>query len=553
MAEQTYSVAPSERGSMSPPTAQSGLIVFVHGLHPLWSANSNYDGIKDLFKTALPACDWYSFSYLGTYWSCANPEALCERLRSQVKTEFNRADKNYEKLYLVGHSFGALLVRQAILNGIDNHTDNEWLDKVERVVLLAGTNRGFQPYNRWLEFLTKVARLLPLLPPWIPFGKLAVRGLRGSDWVTSLRMRWAKISEQLPFTVQILGTQDRLVGPTDSQDVSVGRKAHQIRVDGVGHRDLALLVRQRKEFALEKLKPAIEAALAAEPHAASAAGSVDHVIFLIHGIRDFAEWHEDLSEIIMTAATAINKKVEIVSISYGYFSAFQFLFPIARRRCARSFLDRYVQYYARYPKAQFSALAHSNGTYALTWALRKNRYIELENVLLAGSVLPRKYAWQDLGSRVTRVRNDCARGDMPVGVLCWLLSLPYARGLGTAGVFGFKGVAVAGSASGGGTRVRNNWVSSGGHSAALETKYHEEIATFLLTSKFHDSGRAAATPVRRIAYWLLRWCVRAISIGGLVGCGYLFYLISLTGMGALATVVVAVGLTLLLICILLLI
>ena len=546
-AEQASSIAPPDGGGTIQAATQQDLIVFVHGLHPLWSSDSAYDGIKRLFKEALPACDWYSFPYWGTYWSWSNAATLSERLRSEVKREFGRTDKKYGKLYLVGHSFGALLVRQAILKGMDNQTDNDWLDKIERVVLLAGTNRGFQPYNRWLEFLTKVARLMPL------FGKLAVMGLRGSDWVTSLRMRWARISEQLPFTVQILGTQDRLVGPTDSQDLSVGRKSHQIRVEGVGHRDLALLVGKHKESVEQKLKPAIKEALSAKPRAASAAAIVDHVIFLIHGIRDFAEWHEDLGEIITSAATAIGKKVEIVSISYGYFSAFQFLFPIARRRCARSFLDRYVQYYARYPNAQFSALAHSNGTYALTWALKKNQYIKLENVFLAGSVLPRKYAWQDLGNQVTRVRNDCARGDMPVGVLCWLLSLPYVRGLGTAGVFGFKGVAVAGPSSGGSDRVRNNWVSSGGHSAALEAKYHEEISTFLLTGKLLDAGRTATTSLRRLGYWVLRWFVRGVFVGGLVGCGYLFYLISLAGLGPLTTVVAAVALTLVLICILLLI
>jgi hypothetical protein len=63
-------------------------------------------------------------------------------------------------------------------------------------------------------------------------------------------MQWVKMSvdksDKLPFTVQIRGTQDKLVGPNDSRDVSVAHNSLELIVDGVGHRDLALLIPQRQ-------------------------------------------------------------------------------------------------------------------------------------------------------------------------------------------------------------------------------------------------------------------------------------------------------------------
>lgn len=189
-----------------------GLIVFVHGLHPLFRGKASYGGMEHLLKAQLPNHDFYGFHYLGTYWSSSDPEKLARRIEEQIRKK--TAENNYQQIYLFGHSFGALLLRQAILYGaeLDGQKD-DWLSKVKRVVLLAGANRGFQPYTGWLEVIASFGSLLqrlPLIPAPLRLGRLAVYGLRGSVWVTKLRMQWVKMSvdkpEKLPFTVQIRGT-----------------------------------------------------------------------------------------------------------------------------------------------------------------------------------------------------------------------------------------------------------------------------------------------------------------------------------------------------------
>jgi hypothetical protein len=307
-------------------------------------------------------------------------------------------------------------------------------------------------------------------------------------------------------------------------------------IKNVGHRELALLNPNTRDKVKKDLEPYIDKALDAKTQNASEQVRPDYVVFLIHGIRDFAEWHEDLGETITRLAAEKNNTVEIVPISYGYFSALQFLFPIARRRCARSFLDRYVQYYARYPDAKFCALAHSNGTFALASALQSNRFIDLENVLLAGSVLPRAFRWQDIRGRLALLRNDCADADWPVSVLCWLLRSCY-RELGTSGVFGFEGPAVRSAASPNG-KISNNF-HAGGHSVALEPERHEEIARFLLTGNPWSIVKDPKHKNRRLSRSFLRLC----ALGTPIGLGVLLFLIASTGWPAILIVAATFVLT----------
>lgn len=525
----------------APPTNTDpvGLIVFVHGLHPAFQ-KLDYTGIEALLKEAIEKHDGdrhdlYSFKYNGSYFSTAHPEKVAERLHDEISKEMS---KGYKQLYLVGHSFGALLLRQAILfNATLEGKRGYWVDEVNKAIFLAGTNRGFQPYSRLYEKLASLGRVLQGLPSFLRVGQLAVGGLRGSPWVTTLRMEWVKKRGKLPFTVQIRGTQDKLVGPNDSRDLAVATNSAELDpIKNLGHRELALLNPNTRDTVKKHLEPYIDQALNAKSQAATRQVSPDYVVFLIHGIRDFAEWHEDLGETITRLAAKDNYSVEIVPISYGYFSALQFLFPIARRRCARSFLDRYVQYYARYPDAKFCALAHSNGTVALSSALQSNRFIDLENVFLAGSVLPRTFRWQDVRGKLVQVRNECSDADWPVSVLCWLLSGFY-RELGTSGVFGFDGPEVRSIAAPNG-KIANNF-HAGGHSVALEPEHHEEIARFLLKGNPWSTLKDPKHRNKRLLRSFLRFCAAATPIG----LGFLLCLIASTGWPSLLIVVITFILT----------
>ncbi|MCA9079677.1 MAG: hypothetical protein KDA58_03920, partial [Planctomycetaceae bacterium] len=192
------------------------------------------------------------------------------------------------------------------------------------------------------------------------------------------------------------------------------------------------------------------------------------VVFLVHGIRDFAEWQATLgAEIQRLSPEAI-----IVPVTYGYFTALQFLYRTSRKRAMRVFVDRYTQARAEHRGAIFHVACHSNGTWVVAHALKDNLSFRIKNLYLCGSVLSRTFPWHKLqGSRITgKIRNDCANQDWPVGVLCSILSwIPLWWDLGSGGVDGFQQRVVT-----------NNQYLQGHHGIALTSTRHEEIAQFLL-------------------------------------------------------------------------
>ncbi|CAM9666854.1 unnamed protein product [Chrysoparadoxa australica] len=140
-----------------------------------------------------------------------------------------------------------------------------------------------------------------------------------------------------------------------------------------------------------------------------------HVVFVLHGIRDFGSWTQhlaektrdqlvkqrcaDISEAIANmkdqlegpVAPAEEKEkieadmkalvdrkreiqsiehqadwVETVTSSYGYFPILGFLLPGSRMKKVNWFLDEYLRIKTTYPKAHVHYVGHSNGTYVVS-------------------------------------------------------------------------------------------------------------------------------------------------------------------------------------------
>src|SRR5262249_39237351 len=140
-----------------------------------------------------------------------------------------------------------------------------------------------------------------------------------------------------------------------------------------------------------------------------------NLVFLVHGIRTFADWQENLSYEI----SQVDPGARIVSVRYGYFSLLQFLLSSQRRRCVASCADVYIQECAKTViHDKIIVAAHSNGTYAFAHAMREFPDMIVHRAYLAGSVLPRRFRWNDLEGRLGEIRNDLANWDWPVGCLC---------------------------------------------------------------------------------------------------------------------------------------
>ncbi len=155
------------------------------------------------------------------------------------------------------------------------------------------------------------------------------------------------------------------------------------------------------------------------------------LVILVHGIRTRAEWESRIRYLLEQ-----NAKIEVVPIGYGYFDVFRFLFPIGTRRHP----VHEVLYKIRDTLQQHSNedieiifVGHSFGTYILATILRENPDIRPQRILLCGSIVSRKYRWDQLPNRPTAVLNEAGSRDV------WpILAKSATWGYGSTGTFGFQ-------------------------------------------------------------------------------------------------------------------
>ena len=382
-------------------------------------------------------------------WGLKRLQKLGLELCAHLDAKWIESD-GFHEILLVGHSLGGLVVREAFLQGRGTDAKKEpirrWAGAVSRIVLLAAPNRGIAN----LTFVGKIAdwflRRIPLLPT-LTYEDL----LRGSAFITNLRIGWIRLFQgapptaRLPKVVQLLGTDDSVVDRDDSIDVLAFPNGALVDVPGAGHDEVYRLERlpadeADERYALlraailhpEKLSTVTPPALSDRPEPAK------HVVFILHGIRasNVDRWLLALEEEVRDKyppGTVIERP------TYGYLTARQFALPYARRRFVPRLQDAYTESLARNPQAEFDFIGHSNGTYLLGESLRMIPSMKFRNVVLAGSVLPQEYRWNEkLGAQVRRLRSDRGMGDWPVGWLCSALSKGLGmRDVGTGGYTGF--------------------------------------------------------------------------------------------------------------------
>jgi pimeloyl-ACP methyl ester carboxylesterase len=161
--------------------------------------------------------------------------------------------------------------------------------------------------------------------------------------------------------------------------------------------------------------------------------TIQEVVLLIHGIRDFAEW-EDLVSPILTEGLS---NTEIIPLKYGRFDAFRFWFPFWTRAApVNNLLPKIRDARILNPGAKLSVIAHSFGTYAIGKILKDHPDIRLHRLILCGAILPSDFRWDKIPHSVeTKIINDCGRKDI------WpVLAQSTTFGYGTSGRFGFGDV-----------------------------------------------------------------------------------------------------------------
>lgn len=176
-------------------------------------------------------------------------------------------------------------------------------------------------------------------------------------------------------------------------------------------------------------------------------------------------------------------------------------------------MDRYVEARAHYPKAEFSYVGHSNGTYLVARALRDYPAAQFKRIVLAGSVVRSDYDWQSLTAdtkrlalrRVGSVLNYVATNDKVVAIFPKGLEPMTLFDLGGAGHSGFKQASPNGP-------VHQVEFIKGGHSAGHEEKHWTEIARFIVDGDIPNKETGEQDPLCKRLGKRSTWLLAALLV-----------------------------------------
>lgn len=457
-------------------TAPTNLVVLFHSFQ-------GPSALKDLYAVVseeLPNSEIWRPDYARSihdelrFLSNDDPFNIAAQLNERLEELYKQ--RKYEHIYLIGHGIGALLARKTFVYGYGLTEDDativskpkrDWVSHVDRIILLAGMNRGWSLSPKPPKMsLVKKAKLwtAATLAQWSGTGIFIRSVERGMPFVANLRLQWLALPKLLPKlnpvqsvppVYQLLGDYDDIVTTEDSADLITSGKSTYIMLHGTGHENMKEFEdsydgkQRREKFRAALVKDTAELEkIFGPPNRLQQQKDVTDVVFLIHGIRTFGDWKHKVSMALQELAKRVNAvsseklKIAIATPSYGYFPLAPFLFG-DREKYVKWFVDQYTEQRALFPEAYISLIAHSNGTYIAAKAL-ENYSIELKRIVFAGSVVRRDYPWDQVIKRHQgmALRNDLAANDFIVGVgpgfFEWAHGL-FGWGKAELGTGGFRG------------------------------------------------------------------------------------------------------------------
>lgn len=384
--------------------------------------------------------------------SFRHPNEIVAEILAEIDRRWKASGGAYDKIILIGHSIGALIVRKVYVVACGERQDapfekqflnkncRRWATRVDRIILFAGMNRGWQiDIHMGLKraliwqsgvFLFSAYDALRAIFRLRPHHANIMSVRRGGDFITQLRIQWLRMRHHRPstkineqpqhtihstaehspavgqaITVQLLGSIDDIVAPEDNIDLISGSDFYYFDVPHSGHKDVIRLDDgdagvQRHNLFLKALictKCELEkcSIIPQDDPRFRPDHKKRHIIFVLHGIRDEGHWTSKIARRVLEMARQDNRSHEFgtETAPYGFFPILPFLLPWKRRQKVEWFMDRYAEMVARYPNAHFDFIGHSNGTYCLAESLKLYSCCRVRNVVFAGSVVRQGFDW----------------------------------------------------------------------------------------------------------------------------------------------------------------
>jgi len=149
------------------------------------------------------------------------------------------------------------------------------------------------------------------------------------------------------------------------------------------------------------------------------------LVLSLHGINTRGAWQKDLDHELAKAGLTPQ------ALDYGLFRVLRLMNPASRRRQIDWFRDEYTR--IRRESGQVPSLvAHSFGTYLVASAVELYEEIELDHVILCGSIVRTDFEWSRVKKRgqVNKILNERGGKDVWVKTAAWVLSDGGQSGVG---------------------------------------------------------------------------------------------------------------------------
>jgi len=507
-------------------------------IHAYMSSSKRLVAVRNTIADQFPDADIFVPDLPAGWSSITKPVDIVQVLLGKIDilcgpSGVEGLPATYERIILVGHSLGALIARKLYVCACGEISDapiekeisagepRPWASRVERIILLAGMNRGWR-ISHHLSLLNasiwsigtlwgNLVWLFRGTPPLI----FSIR--KGAPFITQLRLHWIHMRNHArvrkvgnALTIQLLGSIDDMVSPEDNIDLVSGHDFVYLDVPYSGHANIIEMddptpLPETGQVGSEQIRSVgsarssvfLDALLKCKEELMESSRlptdlplerqhrNVTDVIFVIHGIRDLGYWTHKVARRILALASHRNIGDAVLATetsSYGYFPMLPFLLPTKRREKVEWMMDQYAEALALYPNAKFSFVGHSNGTYLLTRALRDYPLCRFKNVVLAGSVVRTHYDWNSAITRgqVKKVLNYVATADWVVAFFPRAIQMLRIQDLGSAGHDGFDLEEEKSK------NVAQIKYVKGGHGAALNESNWDAIAEFVLTGHPQD-------------------------------------------------------------------
>lgn len=197
--------------------------------------------------------------------------------------------------------------------------------------------------------------------------------------------------------------------------------------------------------------------------------SRNHVVVLVHGIRDFALWQN-------TVSRSLEKHgFQVESTNYGRFNLLEFLLPLSyfRSQAISQVINQIRIIKQNNEGAKISVIAHSFGTFVIAQILMKEFDMKFHRVIFCGSVVNYDFPFEQFQGRFLRpIINEVGTRDI------WPATAEsVTTGYGSAGTYGFHR-----------PLVKDRWHNGAGHGYFLSAIFCEKFWVPLLAKGELVSG-----------------------------------------------------------------